>query len=114
ARQIALDALAYKLVPILAGPGNNDDPVAFLAPSHAFERHMNDQPRKTFVGDQRVAPAPQHEERKVALYSQRKRLEELIFPASFGANARRTPDPQRCQRRERNVLLNQSLIGHRL
>src|SRR5262245_40742443 len=114
ARQIALDTLANKLVPILAGHGNNDDPVAFVAPSHAFERHMNDQPRKTFVGDQRVAPAAENEERKAALFSERKRREQFIFLTRFGEKARRAADPQRCQRRERYVLLNQSLIGHRL
>src|SRR5262245_12616873 len=107
ARQIALDAPADKLVPILAGHGDNNDPLAFVAPSHAFERHMNDQPRKTFVGDQRVAPAAENEERKAALFGERKRREQFIFLARFSEKARRPTDPQRCQRRERYVLLNQ-------
>src|SRR5262245_32650602 len=53
ARQIALDASAYKLVPIFACPGDADDPVALIAPGHAFERHMDDQPRKTFRSEER-------------------------------------------------------------
>src|SRR5262245_55000807 len=96
ARQIALNALAYKLVRILAGPGGADDPVAFVAPGNSFERHMNDQPWKTFVGDQRVAPAAENEERKAALFSERKRREQFSFLARFGEKARRPPDPQRC------------------
>src|SRR5262249_40719298 len=108
----ALDALSNNLVPILAGLGRNDDLIAFAAPRHAFERHVNDQTGEAFVGDQGVTPAAENEQRKALLFGERKRLEHLIFDARFGEKARGAADPQRGQRRERNILLNQSLIAH--
>jgi hypothetical protein len=46
------------------------------------------------------------------LFGERKRREHLIFGARFGEKARGAANPQRGQWRERNVLLNQSFIGH--
>src|SRR5262245_44156847 len=114
AGQIALDALANELVPVLAGLGRKDDLIAFVAPRDAFERHVNDQTGEAFVGDQRIASAAENEERKALFFGERKRLEHLIFGARFGEKARGSADPQRGQWGERNILLNQSLIGHRL
>src|SRR5262249_24549530 len=112
AGQIALDALSDKLVPILAGLRRNDDLIALLAPRQAFERQMNDQTGEAFIGDQRIAPAAENEDRDALLFGEGKRRKHFIFVARFGEKARGAADPQCGQRRERDILLNQTLIGH--
>jgi len=58
------------------------------------------------VGDQQIAPPAEEEHPLLALLCPRQRLAHLIDRRRADKKSRRTPDPDRGQRRERNVLLD--------
>ena len=94
-----------KVMILSCADSRDPGPITVRRPD-AAHANSQDQSRETLVRDQNVASSAQHEHGQTAAVREGESIHNMAFLGDLGQVPRRSPNPERRKRGQRNILLD--------